>query len=139
MEAGHPGIPLSAPRSSATSGMSNSTPASARAAPISGAGALLGYQDVCDRQFTDMSEGGAAEFRRISQHDDSFGAFYHLPDHAGLSKIGSREAALGGHAADADECEIGVKGMCPASLDVRKFDWSERGKGDHTTLSADDV
>ena len=101
-------------------------------------GSVLGDQDVCYRQFTDMSEGGAPKFGRISKHDHTLSAFYHLPDHAGLSKIGSSEA-LGGHSADADKSKVGVKGMRPAPVNVGKFDGPERRKGDHAALSAKDV
>jgi hypothetical protein len=62
-----------------------------------------------------------------------------MPNHAGLPKIASTEAALAGHAADTDKSEIGVKGMGPASFNVRKFDRSERGEGGHPKLSTEDV
>jgi hypothetical protein len=62
-----------------------------------------------------------------------------MANHAGFPKIASSEPELAGHAADTDKGEIGVKGMCPASFNVRKFDRSERGEGGHPKLSAEDV
>ncbi len=86
-----------------------------------------------------MSECGPPELCGGGEHDDPLSSFHHVPDDAGFPYITASKAALFRYAPDADKREIGVKGVCPAALNVWEFDWAERGEGPHPKLSAEDV